>query len=331
MGQLNESNPEDALASVGTPPVDVPLALAKLRGTIAARGLRPARAPRPGWISFLAGLPRLPVTVAAALVLVVAFGATGLADSFLTIFQPKQFAPVQVSSSDLRGLPDLSAYGTMSEPSHAPSVAVADAAAASAAAGFSVLTPSHLPAGAAAARFQVIPKTSGTFTFSAEAARATAAKMGRTPPPVPAGIDGTTLLVQGGPIVLQVYGAGAAPSGAADAMPTLAIAEARVPTVSSNGATFEQVRDYLLAQPGVSPVLAAELRAIGDPAQTLPIPVPAGQASGKTVAVHGTSGVFVGDSTGIGSAVIWQQDGVVFGVAGTLTENELIATANSLR
>ncbi|MDP9266547.1 MAG: hypothetical protein M3O91_10590, partial [Chloroflexota bacterium] len=201
------------------------------------------------------------MTVAAAFVLVVALGATGLADSFFTIFEPQRFTAVQVTPGDMHGLPDLSAYGTMSEPSHEPAVSVADASAASAAAGFTVLTPARLPSGATGGRFQVIPRTTATFTFSAEAVRATAAKAGRTPPPVPAGIDGTTLLIQGGPAVVQTYGAHPAGGTSPANMPTLLVAEARVPSVSSNGASFEQVRDYLLAQPGVSPVLAAELRA----------------------------------------------------------------------
>lgn len=331
MGQLNERSAEELLASVDAPAVDVPVALARFRGVVTSRGVSAASSGRSGWFSRVARLPRLPVAVAATLVLVIAFGATGLADSFLTIFQPQRFATVQVTPGDMRGLPDLSAYGTMSEPTHGPAVTVADAAAASAAAGFTVLTPARLPGAATGGRFQVVPRTTATFTFSAEAARATAATAGRTAPPIPAGIDGTTLLIEGGPTVLQTYGAQPADGTMPANMPTLVVAQARVPSVNSNGASFEQVRDYLLAQPGVSPVLAAELRAVSDPTRTLPIPVPAGQANSKTVAVHGSSGVFVGDSTGIGSAVIWQQGGIVFGLAGTLTEDELIATANSLR
>jgi len=46
--------------------------------------------------------------------------------------------------------------------------------------------------------------------------------------------------------------------------------------------------------------------------------------------VQGVQGVFVGDSTGLGSALIWSKDGMVFGVAGTLSEAEILAVANSL-
>ena len=53
-------------------------------------------------------------------------------------------------------------------------------------------------------------------------------------------------------------------------------------------------------------------------------------ATSKKVSVQGVEGIFVGDSTGLGSAVIWQKDGIVYGVAGTLTEQQVLAVANSL-
>jgi hypothetical protein len=49
------------------------------------------------------------------------------------------------------------------------------------------------------------------------------------------------------------------------------------------------------------------------------------------VSVHGVTGLFIGDSTGLGSAVIWQQNGLVYLVGGTLTEAETMAVANSLK
>ena len=101
-------------------------------------------------------------------------------------------------------------------------------------------------------------------------------------------------------------------------------------TFGSDGATVSEIQAYLLSQPSVSPELAAQIRAMGDPASTLPVPVPMGQASAKNVNVHGTKGLFIGDSTGLGSGVLWQQNGLVYIVGGTLTEAETIAVANSL-
>ncbi|MHB8631821.1 MAG: hypothetical protein ACYC9W_07830, partial [Candidatus Limnocylindria bacterium] len=138
-------------------------------------------------------------------------------------------------------------------------------------------------------------------------------------------LDGSTLLLTGGPVILITYGTGGHDGRA------VFVAVAKAPTVASDGASVAEIQAYLLSQPSVSPALAAQIRAIGDPASTLPIPIPIGQATAKSVSVHGTSGLFVGDSTGLGSGVLWQQNGLVYAVGGTLTEAETIAIANSLR
>jgi hypothetical protein len=152
---------------------------------------------------------------------------------------------------------------------------------------------------------------------------------------MPANIDGSKLFITGGPAVVQYFDDGTAPKSAtgADAfasLPRLIIAQGKGPLVQSDGVTVEQLQQYLLAQPGITPALAAQIRAIKDPSSTLPVPIPVDMATSKTVTVQGVQGVFVGDSTGIGSAVIWSKDGYVFGVAGTLTESQILAVANSL-
>jgi len=86
----------------------------------------------------------------------------------------------------------------------------------------------------------------------------------------------------------------------------------------------------LLSDRTQTPQLAGQIRAIKDPSSTLPVPIPVDMATSKKVTVQGVEGIFVGDSTGLGSAVIWQKDGIVYGVAGTLTEQQVLAVANSL-
>jgi hypothetical protein len=152
---------------------------------------------------------------------------------------------------------------------------------------------------------------------------------------MPANIDGSRLFITGGPAVVQYLGDGAAPppssaAGPLGSLPKLIIAQGRGPTVQSDGVTVEQLQAYLLAQPGISPSLAAQIKAIKDPSSTLPIPIPVDMASSKPITVQGVQGVFVGDSTGLGSAVIWSKNGTVFGVAGTLSEGDILAVANSL-
>jgi hypothetical protein len=125
--------------------------------------------------------------------------------------------------------------------------------------------------------------------------------------------------------MMVTYGSESQPGG------MVVVGIAKAPTVGSDGATVAEIQAYLLSQPSVSPALAAQIRAIGDPATTLPIPIPVGQAAAKNVSVHGVTGLFIGDSTGLGSGVLWQQNGLVYIVGGTLTEAQTLVVANSLK
>jgi hypothetical protein len=112
-------------------------------------------------------------------------------------------------------------------------------------------------------------------------------------------------------------------------LPDVAVVEMKSPRVSSSGASVQQVEDYLISLPGFPPDLAAQIRAIGDPTTTLPVPVPTGQQSHQ-VDVQGVRGLFVGDSTGLGSGMIWSKGGVLYATVGTMTESELTGVARSL-
>jgi hypothetical protein len=106
--------------------------------------------------------------------------------------------------------------------------------------------------------------------------------------------------------------------------------QAPAPSVASTGASVHQILDYLLAQPGISPSLVSEIKAIGDPTSTLPIPVPIDLATAQTVSINGATGLAIGDSTFVGSGVVWEQDGMVYGVAGGMPESDILAIARSL-
>jgi hypothetical protein len=259
-----------------------------------------------------------------------------VAETILTIFEPKQVVAVPITSSDVRTAEGFAQYGTLEWSAQPKPYDVPDLATAARETGLAILAPARaqLPASVrdTAPRYGVMPKTTATFTFSAERTRESASRLGRTPPPMPANIDGSKLFISGGPAVVQVYEAGSpGETRLGSAMPQLVIAQGRGPVVQSDGLTVEQLQQYLLAQPGITPQLAAQIRAIKDPSSTLPIPIPVSAASSKKVTVQGVEGVFVGDSTGLGSAVIWSKDGIVYGVGGTLTEAEILAVANSLR
>ena len=321
--------------------VDTERALSQIRERIEREHLRPvfvASAPSRGrwdrvlssmWTKTAAGL----AYIAIALTLLT---VSGVAETIITLFEPKQVVPVQITASDLAGVDGFARFGTLTWSTPPKPYDVPNAAQAAKESGLTVLIPSQLPAGVSASqgRFGVMPRTTATFTFSADTARKSAAAIGRTPPPMPANIDGSKLFITGGPAVVQFYLDATAPAPTGNdplsGMPKLVIAQGKAPVVQSDGVTVEQLQAYLLAQPGISPSLAAQIKAIKDPSSTLPVPIPVDMATSKQISVQGVQGVFVGDSTGLGSAIIWSKDGMVFGVAGTLTEAEILAVANSL-
>jgi hypothetical protein len=328
------------MLSVPEAKVDTERALSRLRARVEAERIAPVRGRASGaqgvgvniWLRGLA---------AAATVALVAtlFTVSGLAETILTIFEPKQLVAVPITASDLNSASSLGAYGTLTWTEQPKPYDVPDIRTAARDSGMTVLVPSNLPAGAGTAHYGVMPKTTATFTFSADKTRQSAAAQKRTPPPMPANIDGSKLFITGGPAVVATYddsttgmtgASGATGASPFSGMPKLIVAQGRPPVVQSDGVTVEQLQSYLLGQPGISPQLAAQIRAIKDPSSTLPVPIPVDMATSKKVTVQGVDGIFVGDSTGLGSAVIWQKDGIVYGVAGTLTEQQVLAVANSL-
>jgi hypothetical protein len=334
------------LRGLGTdePRVDTEAALARFRTRVENEGVTAAppairrRVPA-RWLQGLAAAAGV-VLVASALTL------SGVADSILKIFEPRSVVGVPVTQQDLTYLGQacagldlqqcMGAYGTFEWTTPPQPKEVQALASASAAAGYSVQTPSSLPAGVTGpTRYGVINRSSATFTFSAAATQQAATRQGRTAPPMPANIDGSHLYMTAGPAVFQVWGAGASggPRGteSPSTVPTLVVGQAKAPVVTSDGVTVDQLRTYLLQQPGVSPQLAAAIRAIGDPASTLPVPVPAELAISHPVTVQGVQGLFIGDNTGIASAIIWQKDGMMFEVIGSLTERQALDVANSMR
>jgi hypothetical protein len=331
------------MLSVPEPKVDTERALSRLRARVDAERIAPVSrgttAPRRVAVNiWLKGLAAAATVALVATLLTV----SGVAETILTIFEPKQLVAVPITVNDLSGASSFGTYGTLTWTEQPRPYDVPDVRTAARDSGMTVLVPGSLPAGVGLPRYGVMARTTATFTFSAEKARQAAAAQKRTPPPMPANMDGSKLFITGGPAVVAFYDDGTRPTGATgttgatgvspfSGMPMLIVAQGKPPVVQSDGVTVDQLQSYLLQQPGISPQLAAQIRAIKDPSSTLPVPIPVDMATSKKVTVQGVEGIFVGDSTGLGSAVIWQKDGIVYGVAGTLTEQQVLAVANSLR
>ncbi len=324
-GQLNS-------APATLVPVDTNRALRAVRERLVAENAVPVR--HAGWVERIgmrAGHLKTGLVgagVAVALTGALVFTPAGsLAQSFVSAFQPTHVVALQINAGDLRTLPDLRGYGTTNVPRNSQPRTVGTIADASSASGMTVLQPAYLPAGTPSnASYQVMPSQTGSFTFNAAKARETASRIGKPVPSMPPGMDGSTLSVTTGAVAMSVY-------GQSHDVPALVVGQMRAPKVSSTGVPVEQMEDYLLSLPGVSPSLAASLKALGDPTKTgvLPIPIPVNMASAQDVQVQGVKGLEIGDSTGIGSVVVWEKDGIIYGAGGTITQGQALRVADSLK
>jgi hypothetical protein len=337
------SDAASAFARIATPDPDIDLRAARARLAEAeaaapprVAGTRRGGAPTPG-------RPRGPragrfaIGVACAAVASVVVVVSGGAQDFLSLFQPKQFAAVPVTASDIRSLAGLTRYGVVNGGSAPLSILPEpNAAAAGQAAGLTPPTLSRLPAGTTGApSYAVVAGTDVSFTFDAARARAAAAASGGTLPTMPSGLDGSTLTVAIAPAVVIAYGLDLATLYQGGGLPTggsaFVVVASRTPTVASTGVTVEQLETYLLSVPGIPAGVVSEIRALGNPSQTIPIPIPVDLASASSVDINGASGLLIGDSTNLGSVVLWQHNGVVDAVAGTISSADALGIARSLR
>jgi hypothetical protein len=268
------------------------------------------------------------IAVLLSAVLVSGVAVTGVAGQLVRVFQPTKIVAVQVSPATGVGSNVLLDYGDVKWLPAAPTAQpVADAATAQALSGLPVLIPASLPRGVnGPVNYGVVSHATGSLTFDAARLAASAARAGVRVSPMPATVNGSTLVVSGGPALIEVWGLSGAEGQTQ--VPTLVIAQTRVPTVDSSGATTAQLEDYLLSQPGVPPDLAAQIRAIKDPSTTLPIPIPKGFATTETKQVNGAQYLII--KAALGAGVVWVKNGVIYAVGGQLTSDQVFAIATSL-
>jgi hypothetical protein len=294
--------------------------------------------------------------VAVGLAATMAF--TPLTESIRQIFSPSQLTPttVSVTQSDVQGLRTFSQWGDAKTVKN-PELQQADSAAqASKLSGLRAIRvdPSALPGSLAST-----PVSYGTVGQGAEAVTFNGK--------APAKLQGTTLTMQYGPGEVAIYGnlgkaisaasqggsgdkTGSPPDAGAGAQsqdqgtasqqqiqhalnaigPVVGVAEMRAPSVSSNGASLQDIKDTLLAQPNLSDSVKNLIRQFNQPTGNLPIPIPTDMATAQPVTVQHVQGTAIGDNTGLGAGVIWIKHGVVYVVAGTISVDQAVAIANSL-
>jgi hypothetical protein len=268
----------------------------------------------------------------AAATVVFALVVTAVAQG--VFFQPQTVQVVPVSVADLQSLSGLGDFGTFAWTTKPTPQLVASATEAATVSGLHVPAATVPSTVTANTSYAAMPAAVGKFTFDAAKAQAAAAKAGKTLPKMPAGMDGSTLTVTVGPAVIEIYGnlgAGAGTDASQLTLPQLVVGASSAPVVTSSGVSTQEFENYMLSLPGVSPKLAAAIRAVKDPSTTLPIPIPIEYATPTNVTVQDVTGVAVGDNTGLGAGVIWIKGGTVYGVAGTLKQDAILEIANGLK
>lgn len=259
----------------------------------------------------------------------IAVAGTAVAATLTTIFAPTHVAPVSLSQSDLSAiasfvdLGDRNMLGGFSTPNGSstfrfgmlawsssgvpqPARSLTDA---TTQAGFPVSLPTRIPAGVGPVQQIVVqPRVSVTANFNSTAAA----------------LAGSSVTLTAGPAVIVQYGASSGNP------PALAVVMMRRPTAFSTGASLSQIEAFLLAQPGIPPALAEEVRLLGDLRTTLPVPVPAGAAV-RSVRVAGWPGVLLADSSNAAAGVVWEDGrGMLHVVAGILDPQDVLNVAAQL-
>jgi hypothetical protein len=309
-----------ALTAPATRDIDMDAAWARL-STTTAPPARPVSVGRGRWHAAV----RRPAIAALSAVVLVTGAGVAAANDWLPIFRTEQVDPIEVTSTDLVQLPDLSAYGDVEILEEPDPEQVADADAARERTGLAVPEVAALPEGVTGdPSYQAAGVVSGTFTFSADKAARAAAADGQALPPLPPGLDGSSLRLQAGPGVAAMW---SQPTG----VPTLVVARVVAPTVDSSGVPFETVRDYLLSLPGLPDGLADQLRDLSADGGTLPLPVPAELVTTSEADVDGATATVLTSRNGLFAGVVWVEDGVMTGVAGSLSADELLSVARDLR
>jgi len=239
-------------------------------------------------------------------------------------------APVRVNQSDLQAIASITgisaaqlsgglppsgymrlAFGELSWSTAGHAQQVSSIARVSALTHLAYSAPATLPAGMGSpSSIAIQPQVTATVHFSQSAGPA---------------IGGSTLQITGGPAIVVQYGSRSARTN----LTTLAIVAMQRPVASSTGATASQLETFLLSRRGVPTGLAQELRLLGNPGTTLPVPVPSG-VSEQQLTIGGAA-VLVADPSGAASGVIWEgRDGVVHAVGGLLDKEDVLSVARQI-
>jgi hypothetical protein len=264
-------------------------------------------------------------------------GGRAAAASFLAQFRSERFEvlsldPTQATQVEevVEELVDTGVFtgGALGGNAYGDPRAAADRDQASRMAGFAVpvVDPSVLPRGVGRTpeRIMVIPARETAITFDRDRALEYLRDNGRPDARLPERFDGTRLVVQLPAVVVQQF-------AGRDGGPALLVGKAGMLGMDTEGgASLEELREVVLGLPGLPEGTVAQLRAIGDWRNTLPLPIPADEVSWRSTQVEGADAISFADPSGRLHALLWQRYGHIWGVAGVVGSDEARDVANSL-
>ncbi|MDP2663003.1 MAG: hypothetical protein Q8R28_19990 [Dehalococcoidia bacterium] len=279
---------------------------------------------------------RLPRWVPVTLVILVALSAAfalipplrTAAQDPLGIFRVKRFATITIDPSTIPSAKaDPTAFGSLTIGQMPSVTAVSSFQEAQASVDFPIRSPKSLPAGMTSpSKIGVSKEGRFSYTIDLQKAREYLAGLGVSVTNLPAGVDGATIKLT---IPAQVV----ANYGPADGVgPALVLSQGHSPVLEAPpGLDVDQLRSQILALPGLPPELVSQLQSLQDWQNTAVIPLPKQGGTSQEVSVDGgMKGLLLQGKGTDGQALLWERNGIIYGLAGNVASDQLTAAANSL-
>jgi len=282
---------------------------------------------------FMKQYKKLVAVAAMAAVMFTAFSfpaVRSVASEFLTVFRVESVQTINISTADMHNLEkafregagrvDIENFGKIEVDGKQESVLVTPAEAAEAV-DFDLKLPD--PANYNKPALHKITGHSVQLTLAVENINAMLQALGSTQM-LPAELDGQSFSMDVPTGIMATY---------KNDKDNLFIAQSRSPEIkTSSGIDVLVIRDALLSIPALPENLRQQLLAVNDLKHTLLIPNLDG--SSQEVTVNGTTGVLItaGEGAKDTRSLVWQQNGVIYMVAGTGLElNDALALAAQMK
>ncbi|AFM40167.1 hypothetical protein Desaci_1130 [Desulfosporosinus acidiphilus SJ4] len=280
-------------------------------------------------------------TAAAAVILAVSFSLSfapvrALASDLLSIFRVNNFQTVSIDSNDLAQIQKTMRKGAgkvalgdlghvdMRQSGANGGVTLAEA---KESVDFPLLVPQSLTNGYTLKHIQRTAGTTLDFTLDTHKTNDVLKSFGATTL-LPDSINGKTFTAAI-PVVISASYVGPENQN-------LMLTQTRSPQLTAPSQDVDTIRDAILALPFLPDNLRKQLASVNDWQHTFIIP--SFNGSSQTVTVDGSQGVYMSAPQGTNkesnserNALLWQNNGVIYALAGNFTEEQGLGLANSLK